>query len=107
MIENMQRRIRAKRKSAGYSKAEFAQQLQVKEEDVRKWESGEKEPSLEDTRRICECLGCSADYLLNCQGQQPLISEDTEYEELIDSYRKLDWRQRRYIRSLLQAGADF
>lgn len=52
------------RKKAGISQKELAEQLQVYQKDISRWEHGERTPSVEVFAKMCKALGASADDIL-------------------------------------------
>ena len=56
--------LKKARKTAGVSKKELAERLQVYQKDISRWENGERTPSVEVFTRICKELGASADEIL-------------------------------------------
>lgn len=57
-------RIAKLRSQTGWSQAQLAKTLQVDLKTVRKWESGDSEPSAKNILRLCQVFSVSADYLL-------------------------------------------
>lgn len=58
------RNLQKARKKAGISQKELAEQLQVYQKDISRWEHGERTPSVEVFARMCKVLGASADDIL-------------------------------------------
>ena len=56
--------IRKARKAAGVSQKELAERLQVYQNDISRWENGERTPTMEVFTKICRELNASADEIL-------------------------------------------
>lgn len=56
--------IKAAREKKGLSQKQLAQLLGVSQPTVSDWESGRKNPTLENLSKIADALGCSVDGLL-------------------------------------------
>ena len=58
-------RVRKAREAKGFaSQQSLADALGVAQSTVANWEGGRREPNFELTRKLCECLEVSSDYLL-------------------------------------------
>lgn len=73
--------IQTLRKSAGMTQKELAERLNVSFQAVSKWETGECLPDTALLPALCECLGTTADRLLNggsviIRGRKALRVED-------------------------------
>ena len=59
------KRIRIAREAKGFaSQQSLADALGVAQSTVANWEGGRREPNFELTRKLCDCLEVSSDYLL-------------------------------------------
>lgn len=67
----MGRRVQEMRKFRHFSTQEFADRLGISQAHVEGIESDQKTPSTGLLRRLCEELGCSADWLLGI-GPRPV-----------------------------------
>ena len=65
MVHNVSGRIRAARKSAGFTQEALAEAVGVSRTAVAKWENGECLPDIENLITLTEVLSVSADYLLD------------------------------------------
>ena len=61
---SIQENLKKARKTAGVSQKELAERLQVYQKDIRRWENGERTPSIEMFAKICRELNASADEIL-------------------------------------------
>lgn len=52
------------RKKKGYTQSDVAKALGVKQNTVCQWESGVRNPSLENVKRLAELLHCTTDDIL-------------------------------------------
>lgn len=66
---------------AGLSRAELAKEMGVSYATIRKWETGEREPSCQMLRRLAKRLNVTTDYLLEM---------DISSKELLNTYRIMD-----------------
>lgn len=57
-------RLRNRRRQLSLTQEQLAERTGVSRTAVAKWESGEKEPTLQNLRRLCAVLNTSSDYLL-------------------------------------------
>ena len=58
-------RVRKAREAKGFtSQQALADALGVAQSTVANWEGGRREPNFELTRKLCDCLEVSSDYLL-------------------------------------------
>lgn len=64
------KRIRSKRQALGLSQQALAQQLNVSNKTVSKWENDTHVPDLEILTKLANCFGCSLDELI--EGKVPL-----------------------------------
>lgn len=63
-MNDLSKKLKAKRKLQGLSQTQLAQQVGITQAFLAEIESGRKRPSIEVLEKLCDRLGCSADYLL-------------------------------------------
>lgn len=63
-MNDLSKKLKAKRKLEGLSQTQLAQQVGITQAFLAEIESGRKRPSIEVLEKLCDTLGCSADYLL-------------------------------------------
>ena len=61
---NLGENLKKARKTAGVTQKELAEQLDVYQKDISRWETGEREPSAMALAEICRILKASADDIL-------------------------------------------
>lgn len=70
-------KLKLKRETLGLTQSDMAKMLDVERSHYFKWESGEKNPSLDSITHIAKTLDVSFDFLLNDECQDvPRISND-------------------------------
>lgn len=74
-LMSLGKRIRAKRQALGLSQQALAQQLNVSNKTVSKWENDTHVPDLEMLTKLANCFGCSLDELI--EGKMPLTQLET------------------------------
>ena len=57
--------IRRNRKSKGLTQAQFAELLDMSEMTIRRWESGDRSPRMEELQKISQVLGVPINELLD------------------------------------------
>ena len=111
-------RIRQKRKAKRLTQAELADQMQISEMTLRRWETGKSSPRIEDIQQLAKELATSVDYLMGLNEAVPLqVEKGTNRSELsptmaywggvLDNARKAvnDGQNLRLIYSLLADAA--
>ena len=91
-------RIAALRRSAGWSQAELAKQLQVSPSTVGMYEQGRREPAGEILVALGKLFGVSTDYLLTGKSHTPAetqLAEQALLHTLQDADKRLEKRDRR------------
>ena len=63
-MNDMPKRISQRRKMQGFTQAQLAERVGITQAFLAEIEKGRKRPSLEVLEKLCDALGCSADYLL-------------------------------------------
>jgi transcriptional regulator with XRE-family HTH domain len=72
--------IKKARETAKFSQKEVALTLKVSPPTVSEWESGKKNPTVENLKKLSELFSCSIDYLL---GKTDIFNIYEEENELI------------------------
>jgi len=99
-LKVMGERIKKERTAAGFkTQAKFAKAMGYVEESrttVGNWESGHKQPVLDDLLKMCEMFGCELEYLLGkypCRTRQATDIEEVTglSEEAIEKLAKLKY----------------
>lgn len=65
-------KIRKLRVNMNMTQEELAEKIGTSRQTVSKWENGSCFPDTDRLRMLCECFGCSADYLLDQAGTDKL-----------------------------------
>lgn len=63
-MNDLSKKLRQKRKLHGLTQAQLAQRVGITQAFLAEIEVGRKRPSIEVLQKLCDVLGCSADYLL-------------------------------------------
>lgn len=63
-MTDLPRKIRQRRKLLRLTQTQLAQRLGITQAYLAEIEKGRKRPSLEVLEKLCDTMGCSADYLL-------------------------------------------
>ena len=84
-------RIAALRRSAGYSQAELARQLQISPSAVGMYEQGRREPSAELLVAMARLFSVTTDYLLTGKATSEQ-EERIAHQALLDTLRTADQR---------------
>lgn len=74
-MNSLPKKISQRRKLQGYTQTQLAERVGITQAFLAEIENGRKRPSLDVLERLCDALGCSADYLLG-------ISPDRQYKAL-------------------------
>lgn len=70
---SLSERIKALRKTCGFSQEKVADRLGVSRQAVAKWESGQSAPSTENLFKLAELFGTTVDFLLS---DEPVLAPD-------------------------------
>lgn len=90
-------RIKELRKARGWKQDDLARELQTSRQAVGNYETGFRSPDVETILRLCDILGCSADYLLGHSDlPDPQLTSDEA--DLVQRYRDLSAEGREYVR---------
>lgn len=63
-MNDLPKRISQRRKMQGLTQSQLAERVGITQAFLAEIEKGRKRPSLEVLEKLCDALGCSADYLL-------------------------------------------
>ena len=63
--ETFAERLKRVRKKTGLSQEDLAHKLELSTMTIRRWESGERQPRLEEIQKLAKALHISEDELLN------------------------------------------
>lgn len=90
------------REKSGYRQLDMAKYLGVTQVTYHRYESGEREPSIEQLKKLSDFFGVSIDCILdNCVEEKDVLSQ---YErQLIEAARNADKRARTDALMLLKA----
>lgn len=70
-------RLRELRRSQKFSQKKLALLTGVSQPYIAELEQGVKKPSVELLQRLCDALGCSADYLLGISRHTAFVAQET------------------------------
>lgn len=79
-------RIKERRRTLSVTQEQLASELGVSRTAVAKWESGEKEPTLQNLTKLCKILGCSSDYLLGIEESPAAAHLSDRAREALNSF---------------------
>lgn len=102
-------RIKKARESAGLTQTALAKACGVSRGLVGQWESHIKKPGRDNITKIAEATSVSVGFLLGTEefDQSTLTIVDPEETSLVRRYRTLSARQKRSVRELIGAAAEF
>lgn len=83
---NLSEQIRIERKRKGLTQAELADKIGFSEMTVRRWESGERSPRMEEVEKLADVLGTSFEYRLNGKEEKKTSLEQL-LQGLVDDFR--------------------
>lgn len=63
-MNDLPKKISHRRKLQGFTQTQLAQSVGITQAFLAEIEKGRKRPSIEVLEKLCDALGCSADYLL-------------------------------------------
>lgn len=63
-MNDLPKKISQRRKLQGFTQTQLAQSVGITQAFLAEIEKGRKRPSLDVLEKLCDALGCSADYLL-------------------------------------------
>ena len=99
MIKGLNERLQTLRKQYNYSQKDVANALDVSPSIISGYETGERNPSLENLLALAYLYRCSTDYLLGKDKEVFFETIDTcgltplqirRLAELVDSFRKIE-----------------
>lgn len=86
MENNFCKNLKRIRMDKNIIQSELAEKLNVKQVTISSWESGRTEPSMGDTARLADALGCTQEELIGIKRN----TGDISYEDLIVKVSTLD-----------------
>ncbi|MFA5676274.1 MAG: helix-turn-helix transcriptional regulator [Christensenellales bacterium] len=66
-MNGLPKKLKLKRKQQGLTQAQLSARVGITQAFLAEIESGRKRPSIEVLEKLCDTLGCSADYLLGIE----------------------------------------
>ncbi len=95
-------RIKELCEERGITQAELANAVETSQRNIGRWENNENEPSYSQIIKLADFFGCSVDYLVGREDDfgnvtvAPTFPKglDSEEEELIKNFRRLNIYQR-------------
>ncbi len=66
-MDGLPKKLKQKRKQQGLTQAQLSARIGITQAFLAEIESGRKRPSIEVLEKLCDTLGCSADYLLGIE----------------------------------------
>lgn len=93
-------RLKVARQSAGISQAQLGRILNCADVTISRYETGQRDMDSETVCKICDALGCTADYLLG-RSELPTNEISDEEAELLLAFRRADDRAREMVRLAL------
>jgi transcriptional regulator with XRE-family HTH domain len=84
-LNDLPKKISERRKLQGFTQTQLAQSVGITQAFLAEIEKGRKRPSLDVLEKLCDALGCSADYLLGIpkSRHQKMMQESALPAELI------------------------
>lgn len=83
--------IAERRKNVNLTQMQLAEKLNITDRAVSKWETGLAMPDPSIMLELCAILDITADELLRGEGHKKRTVEETEWERLQKTYRKMFW----------------
>lgn len=97
---SLQDRLKELRKERGLSQQELADQIGIHVNSIKKYETGQAQPSIDGLRRIAQAFQVSADYLI-FDGHERSPDEDLAFLlEAVKGFRK---NERTIIKEVLES----
>lgn len=95
-------------KIQGRSITSLAVEMELSNETLSNYINGKRQPKLEVIIRLANKLNTTTDYILGLTDEPNKLSADLSKEEslLLLNYRNLDWGDRVYVESYVQAMVD-
>lgn len=92
MIPHLSNKLKELRKSCNLTRSQVAKRIGVSESTIGMYESGNRQPTLENLRKLAHLYKTTTDYLLDCE------TSDSETLSLFGLYEE----EKRLIRSLVK-----
>lgn len=104
-VANAGKRIKLKRKDAGWSQTELAKLAGITPSALSQIESGERFPSTMVVHKLAKALSTSVDYLLGNKAEEELsdLLRDERVEVLFRTFKELTKKDREFILRQLDA----
>jgi transcriptional regulator with XRE-family HTH domain len=85
-LNDLPKRINQRRKMQGLTQSQLAERVGITQAFLAEIEKGRKRPSLDVLEKLCDALGCSADYLLGIppNRQYKVLQEDQPQSSLLN-----------------------
>jgi transcriptional regulator with XRE-family HTH domain len=97
---SFQDRLKEARKAKGLTLEALGGLLEASKQTLSSWENGRYEPNLEQLGKLCEILGCTADWLILGRSPEALppdaVDEAKSYAKLTPEAKKR-WRTLRML----------
>lgn len=95
--------IRYIRKANGLTQKEMADKLDKAPTSVASWEQGVRTPNVRDTMQVCRVFGVELDDLLDTDLSLSYKPSNSNINEIITLYRKLDSTQQEIVYNLIKS----
>lgn len=95
--------IRYIRKANGLTQKEMADKLDKAPTSVASWEQGVRTPNVRDTMQVCRVFGVELDDLLDTDLSLSYKPSNSNINEIIALYRKLDSTQQEIVYNLIKS----
>lgn len=95
--------IRYIRKANGLTQKEMADKLGKAAPSVASWEQGVRTPNVRDTMQVCRVFGVELDDLLDTDLSLSYKPTNSNINEIITLYRKLDSTQQEIVYNLIKS----
>lgn len=95
--------IRYIRKANGLTQKEMADKLDKAPTSVASWEQGVRTPNVRDTMQVCRVFGVELDDLLDTDLSLSYKPTNSNINEIITLYRKLDSTQQEIVYNLIKS----
>ncbi len=98
--------LRKARKAKGITQVELAKLINVTQATYSEYENGKCKPSFDTVIRLCDILGCSADFLLGRNDDALLDGAALPKSEIQEIYEELDAAGRKQLLGYAHALRD-
>lgn len=107
-------RIRELREAAQKQQKDLSADIGVSQPTISEWESGRKEPSTKNAKKLADYFGVTVDYLLGRPEKDPRDMDDDEFYAslteaerlLLEYYRNASDEARRIVDRIVDDGLD-